>query len=105
MRADEARAASDQQLHETAWAAWASGVSAPCAATKLIASRYAPIDSPASPHQPVMTSCSISPRSMYALLTSVISSSPRPYGLSVLMISNTEASYMYTPMTANGEGA
>ncbi len=31
---------------------------------------------------------------MYQLLTSVISSSPRPEGLSVLMICQTRSSYM-----------
>ena len=49
---------------------------------------------PASVHQPGKASKVNSPRWMYALLTSVISSSPRPEGISVRILSNTVASYM-----------
>src|SRR5579862_910539 len=49
---------------------------------------------PASVHQPSSTSHVISPAAMYSLLTSVISSSPRALGLSLLVISKTRWSYM-----------
>src|SRR5439155_12096894 len=62
-------------------------------ATRLLASRS---DSkvPASVHHPERMSNCISPARMYALLTSVISSSPRREGLRVRMMSKTLASYM-----------
>src|SRR5262249_21759235 len=49
---------------------------------------------PASVHQPWRMSNLSSPRAMYALFTSEISSSPRPEGLRPRTMSNTRSSYM-----------
>src|SRR5213078_1693727 len=70
-----------------------SSLLAPVSATRLPA-RCSDSIVPASVHQPSRISHASSPCARYQLLTSVISSSPRPEGLRERMTSKTRASYM-----------
>src|SRR5882724_13200223 len=93
VRTDKTCASRDQDAHQAFPRGALKLTPSRCATSRLV-SRSFSWDAPASAHQPSRTSNASWPRLMYALLTSVISSSPRPEGFSVRMISKTEGSYM-----------
>src|SRR6266404_2695092 len=76
IRADEACAAGDEQLHEPAPEACCA---VRCSRTRLLA-RQSDSNVPASVHQPSITLWESRPSARYELFTSVISYSFRPEG-------------------------